>query len=223
MFASILSDTATVSIFPLFLCTLASLVCGIGTALCYMFRSSYTKSFVCSLVLLPAIVSIIILMVNGNLGTSVAILGAFGLIRFRSVPGSAKDICAVFLAMALGLACGTGYIAFAFLFLLLIGGASVLLNLFSFGEKSRSEKQLKITIPENLEYSGLFDDLFARYTLSHALIRAKTTNMGSLYELTYRVVIKIPTEEKAFLDNIRCRNGNLPVVCGRFSTVQEEL
>jgi uncharacterized membrane protein YhiD involved in acid resistance len=215
-----LLDSAAVSALSpesLLLCTLASLVLGLGAALIYMYRNTYTKSFVVTLALLPAMIQIVIMMVNGNLGTGVAVMGAFSLVRFRSVPGSAKEIGSIFFAMALGLATGTGYVGIAFLFLLIIGSMSLLLNTLSFGEqkKTAGEKELKITIPENLDYTGIFDDLFRKYTHGAELVQAKTTNMGSLFELKYHITLKAANMEKPFIDELRCRNGNLSISCGR--------
>lgn len=225
MFESILSLSQSGSFTPasVLVCTAASLILGLAAAFIYMFRSSYTKSFALSLVLLPAMVQIVIMMVNGSLGTGVAVVGAFSLVRFRSFPGTAREIVGIFFAMALGLATGMGYIGFALLFLLLIGGAMLLLELSPFGERAGARKLLRITIPESLDYTGLFDDLFERYTASVQLEQVRTTNMGSLYELSYRITLKKPDEEKAFLDEIRCRNGNLNIICGRVSGGKEEL
>lgn len=225
MFDSILSQSASggFTAASVLLCTAISLILGILTALIYMLRNNYTKSFVVTLALLPAMVQIVITMVNGNLGTGVAVLGAFSLVRFRSVPGTAREIVCIFFAMALGLATGMGYIGFAVLFFLMIGGAMLLLCLTGFGESAGKKKLLRVTIPESLDYTGLLDDLFARYTCSSQLEQVRTTNMGSLYELSYQITLKNPAEEKAFLDEIRCRNGNLNIICGRVNAGKEEL
>ena len=204
-------------------CTLASLLLGLGTAFIYMRRSTYSKSFVVTLALLPAMVQLVIMLVNGNIGAGVAVAGAFSLVRFRSVPGSAKEIGCIFFAMAIGLAPGMGYRFFALLFFLVIGAALLLLNTTRFGENRRGDSILRIVIPESLDYEGLFDDLFETYTNSAELIRVKTTNMGSLYELTYQIRLKTPVARKAFLDELRCRNGNLTISCGRILSDREEL
>ena len=204
-------------------CTLASLLLGLGTAFIYMRRSTYSKSFVVTLALLPAMVQLVIMLVNGNIGAGVAVAGAFSLVRFRSVPGSAKEIGCIFFAMAIGLATGMGYLFFALLFFLVIGAALLLLNTTRFGENRRGDSILRIVIPESLDYEGLFDDLFETYTNSAELIRVKTTNMGSLYELTYQIRLKTPVARKAFLDELRCRNGNLTISCGRILSDREEL
>ena len=222
MLNSILT-AGTVTPSSLLLCTLASLMFGLLSAMLYMFRNTYTKGFVCTLVLLPAIVQMVIMLVNGNLGTGVAVMGAFSLIRFRSTPGGAREIGAIFLGMALGLATGMGYLGIAAMMLALLGLAQILLTVTAFGECNAAEKELKITIPESLDYTGVFDDLFDTYTRSHELIRVRTTNMGSLYELLYHITLRDQAEEKAFIDALRCRNGNLGITCGRVPMDKEAL
>ncbi|MBS5897960.1 MAG: DUF4956 domain-containing protein, partial [Prevotella histicola] len=171
--------------------------------------------FTISLVILPGLIQVVIMMVNGNLGTSVAALGAFSLVRFRSVPGNSKEICSVFFSMAIGLATGMGYITFAVLITIIIGLVLLILFKTSFGEKSLHSKELKITIPENLDYTEIFEDIFSNFASRISLERVKTTNLGSMYELQYSIVFKNDKLEKEFIDEIRCRNGNLPVICGR--------
>lgn len=215
---------SSVTLTGVLLCTAVSLVLGLGVAAFYMFRNTYSKSFVVTLALLPAMVQIVIMLVNGNLGAGVAVMGAFGLVRFRSVPGSAREISGIFMAMAIGLATGMGYLFFAFLFLIIVGAASLLLTVSGFGTPRREEKELKITIPENLDYAGIFDDLFDQYTDKAELVRVRTTNMGSLFELQYHIRLKQgDTISKEFLDQLRCRNGNLTITCGRVSSVRDEL
>ena len=204
-------------------CTAASLVLGVICATVFMFRNTYTKSFVITLALLPAIVQAVIMLVNGNLGTGVAVMGAFSLVRFRSVPGSAREICSLFLAMALGLATGMGYIGIAVFLAVVLNLVQVLLVLSKFGEGVSEEKELKITIPESLDYTGIFDDIFVTHTRRAELMRVKTSNMGSLYELCYRVTLKNRNTEKQMIDEIRCRNGNLTIVCGKVPVSREEL
>jgi len=200
-----------------FICTAVSLVLGIGAAVLSMFKSKkrYSQSFVLTLAILPALVQIVIMMVNGNIGAGVAVAGAFGLIRFRSAPGSAKEIGLVFLATAIGLATGMGYVAIAVVFFVIIAVFTLLLTAAGFGAGASEERELKITIPEDLDYDGLFDDLFGKYTRSAELERVKTTNMGTLYELRYKVVLLDAHSTKAFLDELRTRNGNLNIVCGK--------
>ena len=221
MLNSIITGTEiTVSSF--FICTGVSLLLGLGAAVLSMYKSKYSRSFVVTLAVLPALVQLVIMMVNGNIGAGVAVAGAFGLIRFRSAAGSAKEIGLVFLATAIGLATGMGYVAIAAVFFAIIALFMLLLTATRFGVGAAEERELKITIPENLDYDSLFDDLFEKYTRSAELDRVKTTNMGTLYELCYKIVLRDPRETKAFLDDIRTRNGNLNITCGK-PVVQEAL
>ncbi|MBQ4436054.1 MAG: DUF4956 domain-containing protein [Clostridia bacterium] len=216
MLNSIITGTEiTTSAF--FICTAVSLLLGLGAAALSMVKSkgSYSQSFVLTLAILPALVQIVIMMVNGNIGAGVAVAGAFGLIRFRSAPGSAKEIGLVFLTTAVGLATGMGYIWVAAAFFAIITLFYLLLTKAGFGAGAADERDLRITIPENLDYEGLFDDLFRKYTRSAELMRVKTTNMGTLYELSYKVVLQDAGATKAFLDELRTRNGNLTIVCGK--------
>ena len=228
MLDSILSTATTttaaaVGMNELILCTLASMALGIGVALCYMFRNTYSKSFVVTLALMPVIIQTIIMLVNGNLGTGIAVMGAFNLVRFRSVPGSAREIGSIFFAMAAGLACGMGYLGYAALFLVMVGAVMLLLNAADFGSAPRTQRELKITIPEGLDYEGIFDDLLLKYTTRAELERVRTTNMGSLYELCYLVELKGDGISKALIDELRCRNENLNITCGRISSARDEL
>ena len=205
------------------ICTGSALLLGIIIALFYMFKHDYNKQFVITLVMLPAIVGAVIAIVNGNIGTGIAVMGAFSLVRFRSIPGAAKDICFIFFSMAVGLATGMGHIAFATVFTVVIGLMSLVLFNSRFGEHGCLKKQLTITIPENLDYVGLFDDLFAEYTLSNKLKNVKSSNMGSLFKLQYEIMLKDETKEKQFIDKLRCRNGNLDISCGHMSNRSDVL
>ena len=224
MFHSIL-DTTTGAIGSLnvLICLGVAILLGILISFVYMRTTTYSKNFAITIAVLPAMVQVVILLVNGNLGASVAVLGAFGLIRFRSVPGTAKEISTVFLAMAVGLATGTGYVVYGVIVTIVICLVIVLLTVSKFGERKENEKELKVTIPENLDYTGIFDDLFACYTSKVTLERVRTTNMGSMYELNYHIVLRDLTMEKELMDAIRCRNGNLTVSCGRVVVNREEL
>lgn len=197
------------------ICSGTSLALGILIALFCKYKNSCTQSFLITVAMLPAVVQLIIMLVNGNIGVGVAVAGTFSLVRFRSVPGTAREIGTIFLAMAAGLATGMGYAALACLFVIVMGAFIFALTALRFGSGAQNERQLKITIPENLNYDGLFDDLFKKYTNNYKLERVRTTNMGTLYELDYRVALKDAVTPKAFLDDIRCRNGNLNIVCGR--------
>lgn len=203
--------------------TLTSLVLGVIVALVFMYRNVYTKNFVVTIALMPALIQWVIMIVNGNLGAGVAVMGAFSLVRFRSVPGNAKEISSIFFSMAVGLATGMGYVAYAVLFTLVISGMMLVFSSTSFGEKDSAMKSLRVVIPEDMDYAGVFDDLFAEYTRSASLTRVRTTNLGSLFELQYTIVMKDGVHEKEMLDRIRQRNGNLSITCGRIAASKDEL
>lgn len=218
-------STAIISVGDFLLCLGFSLVLGLVMAFAYMYRTRYTKSFVVTLALLPAVVCIVIMLVNGNVGTGVAVAGAFSLVRFRSVPGTAKEICTLFLAMGSGLICGMGYLGFAVLFTVVMCAMFALYNRIDFGTKKNSEiyKTFTIVIPEDLDYSEVFNDIFKEYTNQVDLARVKTTNMGSLFKLTYNVSLKDAKKEKEMIDKIRCRNGNLEITVSKQETTVTEL
>ena len=203
----------TVSAF--LICTAVSLVLGLGCALLCMYRQRYSQSYALTLAMLPAMMQVVIMLVNGNIGAGVAVAGAFSLVRFRSANGSAREIGMIFLAMAIGLATGMGYVVLAAIFFAVMALFTLALTAAKFGAGRDSERELKITIAENLDYDGLFDDLFERYTASNALERVKTSNMGTLYELDYRITLRNEHETKEFMDALRTRNGNLNIVCGK--------
>ncbi|MEE1154823.1 MAG: DUF4956 domain-containing protein [Acutalibacteraceae bacterium] len=217
--------TRVISVTDFLLCLGVSLLIGVLMVLAYMYRTRYTKSFVVTLALLPAVVCVVIMMVNGNVGTGVAVAGAFSLVRFRSVPGTAKEICTLFLAMGAGLIAGMGYLGFAILFTAIMCIMFIFYNRLDFSTKKNSKKfkTLTITIPEDLDYSGVFDDIFAEFTVAHDLACIKSTNMGSMFKLTYNVVLRDITREKEMIDKIRCRNGNLEITVSNQVTVGTEL
>ena len=230
MFTSIIDTTAgTISIQSAMICIGAALVLGIISALVYMLSAErYSSNFILTMALLPALVQVVILMTSGNLGSAVAVLGTFSLIRFRSAAGTAKELLGIFFSMAIGLACGMGYVGVAALFFLLmaqivfaviitlvISLMLFLLTKLNFGGRHGDEKVLKITIPEDLDYTEIFDDIFAKYTTTAKLQKVKTVNLGSMYELDYDVMLKDNRMEKQMIDDIRVRNGNLNIVCGR--------
>lgn len=223
MFDSIIDSNVNFDFPGAMICTLCSLVLGIIIAFAYKIQDKASKNFLVSLTIMPVIVQIVIMLVNGNLGAGVAIMGAFSLIRYRSAPGSAKEIAAVFLSMAAGICTGMGYVAFGGVMTLIICGALILFSKTNILGKSGSEKQLKVTIPENLDYIGIFDDIFEKYTSSNSLEKVKTVNLGSMYELVYKITEKDEKQEKQMLDEIRCRNGNLTVICGRVPVNSESL
>ena len=214
MLNSIISGTE-ITAASFFICTAVSLILGILTAAVSMVNSKPTQSFVLTLAVTPAIVQIIIMLVNGNLGTGLAVAGAFGLVRYRSTAASGKEISLIFLSMALGLATGMGYVVIAAVFFMIIALFVLVLQKVRFGETAENIRRLKITIPENLDYEGLFDDIFAEYTATAELQNVKTASMGTLYELDYNITLKDEHRVKAFMDELRTRNGNLNIVCGR--------
>jgi hypothetical protein len=214
---------ASIDVAQFLLCTLASLVLGLAAAFIYRYRNDYSKDFVVTLALLPAIVQLVIMLVNGNLGAGLAVMGAFALVRFRSIPGSAKDIAAVFFSMAIGLATGMGFLAIATLFVLIVGLAQVAYNRLPFAERHDARRQLRITIPESLDYEGQFEGILKRYTLNHELVAVKTTTMGSLFQLRYRLLFRPGIDQKSFIDELRARNGNLEIALGRGLFGNEEL
>ena len=199
------------------ICELSALALGLLAAFVFTRREHHSGAYAQTLALLPPVVALVIMMVNGNIGAGLAVAGTFALVRFRSAPGTAKEITAIFFTVAIGLACGMGYVGVAALFFVVMGAFVLLLSLLRMGEVSSSYRHLKITIPETLEYDGLFDDLFAKYTTRHELEKVKTTNMGTLYELSYDIYLKDGEVKKEFIDAIRCRNGNLNVSCGRMN------
>lgn len=225
IFNSVLSNQSTASFTEgsFFLCLGASIAFGFIIAFVYSFRNSTSKSFVMTLALLPAIVQVVIMLVNGSIGAGIAVMGAFNLVRFRSVPGSAKEICSIFLAMAVGLATGMGYLLLAGILVVVICTIQLIFSFIKIGDKTSVKKELRITIPESLDYTGVFDELFEQYTKSNELVEVKTANMGSLYKLRYIVILKDQSQEKQFIDDLRCRNGNLEISCCRAAFNQETL
>ena len=223
LFQSVLSLNITLNSF--LICTLASVIIGAVVAITYMGTSKrYTNSFVVTLAILPAVVQVVIMMVNGNLGAGVAVAGAFSLVRFRSIPGTAKEIGFIFIALASGLATGMGYIGFAVIFTVITCLLNVLYYLIGFGGKHVSNKKsLTVVVPESLDYTEIFDDVFETYLSYHELVNVKTTNMGSLFKLKYEITLKDTKKEKEFIDALRCKNGNLEIICARAELNQEIL
>ena len=214
LFSSIMAD-GSITAQSFLTATAVSLLVGLFIAFVYMKSSSYSRSFVITLSLLPAVVQLVIMLVNGNIGAGVAVAGAFSLVRFRSAPGSGREITAIFLAMAVGLADGMGYVGVAVIFALVVMAVYAILNVSGFGERGSSERILRITVPETLDFEGIFDDIFAHYTRRAELHDVRTTGMGSLYRLTYRIEMREGNSVKAMIDEIRERNGNLEIVCTR--------
>ncbi|MGI6745365.1 MAG: VTC domain-containing protein [Acutalibacteraceae bacterium] len=224
MFRSIITDSTSLTYIEASICLGTSIVLGIIISLVYMVRNTYSKGFVMTLAMLPLIVQVVILMVNGNLGVGVAVMGAFSLVRFRSIPGTAREICAIFMSMAVGLATGTGYVAFAFIVTAILCTVLLLFNLTSFGSSEKNQMHsVKISIPEQLNINDVFNDTFEKYLSVCSLERVKTTNLGSLFELTYCVKFKDENSQKAFIDEIRTKNGNLPIVCSKLKSEYGEM
>ena len=194
------------------LCMFGALIAGLIMAIGYTIKNRYTKSFILTIALLPAIVCVVIMVVNGNIGAGIAVMGAFSLVRFRSAPGTAKEIIMIFSAMGAGLLAGMGSLIISLIFSFILTIIFVLYNCITFGKGGREKfKVLTVTIPEDLDYAEIFDDVFSEYTSSHELIKVKTTNMGSMFRLTYNISLKDPKKEKAMIDMLRERNGNLDI------------
>lgn len=227
MFTTILdTTTGTVSTGATLTCIVTAIILGLAISLIYIFSDKskkYSAPFAFSLAILPAIVAVVIMLVGSDIAKAISLGGVFALVRFRSVPGNSKDITSVFLAMSIGLACGMGYITVAVIVAVIIGLLYFVLNILQYGVKRAITKQLKITIPENLDYEGVFEDLFDEYTKRYELEKVRTTNLGTLYELTYIVDMKPDVSEKQFIDSIRCRNGNLNIVLGKIPDKAEQL
>lgn len=217
--------TNVIAVQDFLLCVGCSLVIGLILAVAYMCGTRYTKSFVATLAILPAVVCVVIMMANGNVGTGVAVAGAFSLVRFRSAAGSAKEIGAIFLAMGTGIVAGMGYLGYAFLVAVLLGGVSLLYHRLDFGAGKKQDryKTMHITIPEDLDYSGVFDKILQKYTTECELVQVKTTNMGSLFRLTYNLTLRSRDQEKEMIDKLRCRNGNLEITVSKQETIIGEL
>ena len=190
-----------------------------------MYKNRCTGSFLGALALLPAIVCAVIMAVNGNIGAGVAVAGAFSLVRFRSAPGTAREITALFTAMAAGLMTGMGFILYAGVFVLVIGGATLVCRYLELSSDRAADlrRSLRITIPEDLDYAGVFDDILAEYTKEHKLISSKTTNMGSMFKLTYDITLDKNRSEKEFIDKLRCRNGNLEIAISAVKVNEDQL
>ncbi len=226
IFTGVFADTITteIALGDFLLCLAFALVAGFVLAFSYSYKNVYTKSFVVTLATLPAIVCVIILMVNGNIGTGVAVAGVFSLVRFRSVPGSAKEIGAIFIAMGAGLVMGMGFLAYGILFVVILSALTMFFNLSNFGEnKFQTHKTIKVTIPEDLNYTKVFDDIMEKYTNKHKMTFVKTTNMGSLFKITYDIELKEASLEKEFIDQLRTRNGNLEITVSPLKSSSNEL
>lgn len=206
------NSTSTISLSVLLISCLVSIILGLFIALTHKFTSKCSKGYLTTIAVLPFLVQVVIMLVNGNLGTGVAIMGAFSLVRFRSLPGNAKEILTVFFAMVVGLAIGTGYLVFSTIMTIIGCIALIIYNKISLFGQNENEKLLSITIPEDLDYTEVFNDEFNKYTNNNQLIKVKTTNMGSMFDLKYRVILKDISKEKEFVDALRIKNGNLKIM-----------
>ena len=227
LFRGLFDTDMTVIITPAEFLTCLGVSLGIGLILAALsqYHTRYTRSFVVTLALLPAVVCVVIMMVNGNVGTGVAVAGTFSLVRLRSAPGTAREICAIFLAMAAGLIAGMGYLGYAVLCTLVLGGAELLFRMLSAKADGGASlyKTLHITIPEDLDYSDVFDEPLREFTREYELTSVKTTNMGSLFRLTYNITLRDSRTEKSLIDRLRCRNGNLEITVSKQETAIGEL
>ena len=224
MFESIFSTTAaSISIENWLVCIGVAIILGVIISFVHKITTKTTPNFLLTLAILPVLVQVVILLINGNLGTSLAVAGAFSLIRFRSMPGNSKEIISVFWAMAMGLALGMGYVVFAAIVTVIVSILMIIISKYTGKMTDLSERKLKIVIPENLDYEEVFNDIFPKYTDKINLEKVKTTNMGSMYELQYIVSLKKDIKEKDFLDEIRVRNGNMLVMIERQELSEVEL
>lgn len=206
-----------------FTCLGVALALGLLAAFCYMYKNQYSKTLVVAISILPPIVCVLIMLVSGSIGAAVAVGGVFALTRFRSAQGSAKEITQIFLSMAVGLTTGLGYIYIAIILVIVIEGMIIIFSLTRFGESSSKRRTLKVSIPEELDYTDIFDDIFEKYTEKNTLIKVKLKNLGTIFQLTYDIHLKDIKDEKKFIDEIRVRNANLDVVCSRIISNPEEL
>lgn len=224
LFGSLFDTTAvSISAESYILCTITSLVLGLVVAWFYSFKQHPSKSLLFTVALLPAMVQLVIMLVNGNIGAGIAVMGAFSLVRFRSIPGNARDIAAIFLAMGIGLATGMGFLGIAIFFAVIMGLAMVVYAFVPLTKENDDTKELKIIIPENLDYESAFESIFEAYTHSHELVMVKTIDMGSLYQLRYRLKLNKGVDVKHFIDDLRCRNGNLEITFGNKLFIRETI
>ena len=224
MIESIFNSTAaTISVANFMICMGIGIILGIIIALIHKFTTKTTPNFLITLAILPVLVQVVILLVNGNLGTSLAVAGAFSLIRFRSMPGNSKEIISVFWSMAIGLALGMGYVTLSIMVTAIIAVIMILFNMISDKMVDKENRKLKIVIPENIDYEEVFNEILQKYTNKCELVKVKTTNMGSMYELKYEISLKKNINKKEFLDEIRVKNGNMLVMLERPELSGEEL
>ena len=221
IFGTIFTGSLTLGQFMLAI--VSSMIMGLILAIAFMRKNTYTKSFISALVLIPAVETVVIMLVNDNIGVGLSVAGSFALIRFRSVKGNAKELVAVFIAMTIDIICGTGYVALAGVFTILLSIVLLALNLSNFGQESDKNRYLKITIPESLNYDEAFNEVLGKYTSSYEIDSIKTLTLGSLFRIDYQIRMKDIRQMKQMIDELRTRNGNLEIMCGRPATNREEL
>lgn len=205
------------------ICIFAAIVLGGIISFTHKLTTKTNSNFLLTLTILPVLVQVVIFLVNGNLGTAFAVTGAFSLVRFRSMPGNSKEIVSVFWAMAVGLGLGMGYVTYTAIITVIVAIFVIAISKITNKTADSHERKLKIVIPENLDYDDVFEDIFKKYTNKAELEKVKTTNMGSMYELVYMISMKAKLKEKDFMDEIRCRNGNMLVALQRTDVREVEL
>ena len=223
MFSSIIKTTGSITGLEYLICSGVSFVFGFIVALVHMYKNTYSKNVVITLAVLPYVVQTMLMLVNGSIGAGIAVMGAFSLVRFRSAQGNAREIMSIFYALTIGLAMSLGYIGIAAFVLVFTGAFIILFNSIDFGVMKGTDRMLKIIIPEDIDYEGVFDDIFDKYTSKWDLVRCKTTNMGSLYKLTLNVTLKDKVSTREFLDELRTRNGNLDISLQRAAETADAL
>lgn len=214
-------ELGEVTVGDFLICSAVSLLLGLFIGIVSILIGKKSKSISVSLTVIPFITQVLIMIVNGNIGVGIGVAGAFSLIRYRSNPGTASDILMLFISMTTGLVIGVGYIWLSVIFTVIAIAAYAIVSFIGLGKAKPGLRELKITIPEGLNYPHIFDDLFEKYTKSCELIRVRTTNMGSMYQLTYHIALSNTDLEKEMIDDIRCRNGNLDIICGMIPEVSE--
>lgn len=227
MFNSIFQESTgnVITTGDIFLALGVALLSGVVFATMCFYKTRSTKSFLMATSLLPMVVALVIILVNGNIGAGIAIAGAFSLVRFRSAAGTAKEICIIFISMAAGLAFGMGFLAYGAIFMVGAGAVLMLCETLKIWERKPvlKEKNVRITLPENLDYTSVFNDIFDKYAERYDMVKMKTTNMGSMFRVDYHIVMKDITKEKEMVDELRMRNGNLEVVVQRTDYTGSEL
>ena len=208
---TIITNSFTLGQFLLVL--FSSVFLGFLVSLFYIYKNRHSKTLALALVLIPAIETVVILAVNGNLGSGIAVAGSFSLVRFRSIKGNAREMACIFLSMTIGIVCGTGYILLALIFTLIILLIAFILTFVNYGEEKTNKKCLKITIPEDLNYKDAFEKILIKYTNNCKLLSVKTVNLGSLFKVKYEIILKDDGNIKEMIDELRIRNGNLEIIC----------